>query len=223
MLRRALIGTFALALAAGTAGIALGQPAMPPPSTDPASAPAGTYVLDPNHASVIARIKHMGLSNFAIRFDTVEGSFTFDPKNPAASQVKATVNAASFDIGNQKFQDITLNEHFIKQRDVLGNTKNPNVTFVSTSIKHGAGNKGTMTGDLTLNGITKPVTFDVTFNGTSAGMGPGAGQRMGFTAMTTIKRSDFDIFTKPPLAMPSPLPLSEEVSLHIEAEFAKKS
>lgn len=222
MLRRALIGTFALAMAAGTAGIVLGQPAMPPPSTDPSAAPAGTYVLDPYHASVIARVKHMGLSNFAIRFDGVEGSFTYDPKNPTASQVKATVNAASFDIGNQKFQDMTLNDHFIKQRDVLGNSKNPNVTFVSTSIKHGAGNKGTMTGDLTLNGITKPVTFDVTFNGTAPGMG-GGGQRMGFTAMTVLHRSDFDIFTKPPLAMPSPLPLSEEVSLHIEAEFAKKS
>jgi polyisoprenoid-binding protein YceI len=219
MHRRALIGTFALALAAGLAGVSQAQ--MPAPSTDPAAAPAGEYVLDPNHASVIARIKHLGLSNFAIRFDTVSGSFTFDPKNPTASKVTATVDAASYDVGNQKYQDITLNEHFIHQRDVLGNSKNPKVTFVSTSIKRGAGNHGTMTGDLTLNGITKPVTFEVTFNGTMPGMGGGA-QRMGFSAMGVVHRSDFDIFTKAPMAMPAPV-LSEEVGLQIEAEFTKKS
>ena len=220
MLRRALIGSLALALLSGAA-VTSSLAQMPPPSTDPASAPAGDYVLDPNHASVIARLKHMGLSNFAIRFDSMDASFSFDPKNPGASQVKATVNAASFDVGNQKYQDMTLNEHFIRQRDVLGNSKNPNVTFVSTSIKRGEGNRGTMTGNLTLNGITKPVSFDVVFNGTAPGMG-GSPQRMGFSAAGVIRRSDFEIFTKPPIAMPAPI-LSEDVTLQIEAEFTKKS
>ncbi len=217
MLRRALIGAFAVAIAASAGGASLGQPKMAGPSTDPAAAPAGEYALDPLHASVVARIKHLGLSNFAIRFDTLEASYSFDPAHPTASKVTARVDANSFDVGNQRYQDMALNEHFIKQRDILGMSKNPNVTFVSTSIRSTGGNRGTMSGDLTLNGVTKPVTFDVVFNGTAPGMGGGP-QRMGFSAVTTLHRSDFQIAAM----MPPPI-LSDEVTLQIEAEFTKKS
>jgi polyisoprenoid-binding protein YceI len=217
MRSRALAAAFAFTLLAGASSLAVGQPAMPTASTDPATAPAGHYELDPMHASVIARIKHFGLSNFAIRFDTVQGAFDFDPAKPTASKVTASVDANSFDVGTQKYQDMTLNEHFIKQRDILGNSKNPMVSFASTSIKTTAANKGTMAGDLTLNGVTKPVTFDVTFNGTMKGMGGGP-QRMGFTALTTIKRSDFGVAPQMPATV-----LSDDVSLHIEAEFTKKA
>ncbi len=219
MRHKALAAVFALTLVVGASSFALGQPKGPPgPSTDPAAAPAGQYVVDRMHASVIARIKHFGLSNFAIRFDTVDASFAYDPAHPTDSKVTASVDANSFDVGTQQFNtELTLNQHFIKQRDILGNSKNPTVTFTSTSIKAGAGGKGTMTGDLTLNGVTKPVTFDVTFNGTMPGMGGGP-QRMGFSALTTIKRSDFNVAPQ----MPAPI-LSDDVPLHIEAEFTRKA
>lgn len=214
MHRRALVAALALSLAGSAIGAAVAQPAGP--SQDPGAAPAGQYVLDKNHASVIARIKHLGLSNFTIRFDNVDASFNFDPKNPAASKVQATVDANSYDVGTQKYQDMTLNEHFIKQRDILGNSKNPNVTFVSTSIQRTSGNKGVMNGNLTLNGITKPVSFQVTFNGTAPGMGGGA-QRMGFSAEGVIKRTQFEVLKM----MPPPL-IGDDVTIHIEAEFTKK-
>ena len=92
MHRRALVAALALTLAGGAFSAAVGQPAGP--SQDPAAAPAGEYVLDKNHASVIARVKHLGLSNFTIRFDNLDASYTFDPKNPAASKVQATVDAS---------------------------------------------------------------------------------------------------------------------------------
>ena len=215
MRHKALAAVFALTLVAGAATFAIAQPAAP--STDPAAAPAGQYVVDRMHASVIARIKHFGLSNFAIRFDTVDASFAYDPAHPTDSKVTASVDANSFDVGTQVYQDMTLNQHFIKQRDILGNSKNPTVTFTSTSIKTSGAGKGTMTGDLTLNGVTKPVTFDVTFNGTMPGMGGGP-QRMGFSALTTIKRSDFKVAPQ----MPVPI-LSDDVPLHIEAEFTRKA
>ena len=215
MHRRALVAALALTLAGGALSVAVGQPAGP--SQDPAAAPAGDYVLDKNHASVVARIKHLGLSNFTIRFDNVDASYSFDPKNPTASKVQATVDANSWDVGTQKLKpDMTLNEHFIKERDILGNSKNPNVTFVSTSIKRTGGNKGVMDGDLTLNGITKPVSFDVTFNGTAPGMGGGA-QRMGFSAEGVIKRTQFEV-----LKMLPPPMIGDDVTIHIEAEFTKK-
>jgi polyisoprenoid-binding protein YceI len=213
MHRRALVAaTLALSLVGG--GLAFAQPAGP--SKDPATAPAGEYVMDPLHTSVIARISHLGLSHFTIRFDKVDGHFNFDPKNPTAAKVEATIDANSWDVGTQKYQDITLNEHFIKQRDVLGNSKNPNVTFVSTSIKRSGGDKGVMEGNLTLNGITKPVTFNVTFNGTAPGMGGGA-QRMGFTAEGVIHRTDFQVLKQMPVPM-----IGDDVTIHIETEFTKK-
>jgi polyisoprenoid-binding protein YceI len=214
MHRRALVAALALTLAGGAFSAAVGQPAGP--SQDPAAAPAGEYVLDKNHASVIARVKHLGLSNFTIRFDNLDASYTFDPKNPAASKVQATVDANSYDVGTQQYQGMTLNEHFIKQRDILGNSKNPTVTFVSTSIQPTSGNKGVMNGNLTMNGITKPVSFDVTFNGTAPGMGGGP-QRMGFSAEGVIKRTDFDVLK----IMPVPM-IGDDVTIHIEAEFTKK-
>ncbi len=212
MFRPALAATVAFAILASASTAALSQPAGP--SKDPKAAPAGEYVLDRNHASVIARITHLGLSNFAIRLDDVDASFVYDPANPSAAKVTATVDTNSFDVGNQKYQDMTLNEHFIKQRDILGNSKNPKVTFVSTAINPSA---GTMTGNLTLNGVTKPVTLKVVFNGTAPGMGGGA-QRMGFSASGIIKRSDFGVAAQ----MPAPI-LSDEVGLQIEAEFTKKA
>ncbi len=180
--RRVLAAAVAFSLAAGAAGLAIGQ-GMPPLSTDPAAAPAGEYAVDPMHTSVIARASHMGLSHFAVRFDKVDGHFTYDPAHPTASKVTATVDATSLDVGTQVLPagngkpEMTLNDHFIKERDLAGGSKTALATFVSTAITSTGAGKGTMAGDLTLNGVTKPVTFDVTFNGTR-NMGA---QRMGFT------------------------------------------
>ncbi len=220
MNRRVLAAALAFAIAAGGASLALGQ-GMPTASKDASTAPAGTYVLDPMHCSVIARATHMGLSHFAVRFDTVDASFTYDPAHPAASQVTAVIDANSLDVGTQVLTDPktntsqTLNHHFVTERDLAGGSKTGKITFVSTAIHSDGDNKGTMSGNLTLNGVTKPVTFDVTFNGTMA-MGPQ--QRMGFSAMSTIKRSDFGI-----LAMAPATVISDDVSLHIEAEFVRKA
>jgi polyisoprenoid-binding protein YceI len=214
MHRRALMAALALTLAVGGASAAVGQPAGP--SKDPAAAPAGDYVMDPMHTSVVARISHLGLSNFTIRFDKVDGRFGYDPKNPTASKVEASVDANSWDVGTQQYQGMTLNDHFIKQRDVLGNSKNPTVTFVSTAIRQTSSGHGVMEGNLTLNGITHPVSFDVTFNGTMPGMGGGA-QRMGFTAEGVIHRTDFQVLK----IMPVPM-IGDNVTIHIETEFTKK-
>jgi len=187
----------------------LGGPALANPSTtDPAKVPAGTYVLDKKHASLTARIVHMGFSHYTLRFDGLDGSFTYDPANWQATKVTFTVDPKSVDTN-----DAAFNKQIAGYFEA---DKFPAITFVSTAVEGGADGKGTVTGDLTFHGVTKPVTLDVTFDGAGHGITP-IGTRLGFSGSTRIKRSDFGVsnfalnqFT------------SDEVDLTFEVEFEKK-
>lgn len=196
--------TAALALVLLTAPMASAAP-----STDPADMPAGTYVLDKGHASLIARVKHVGLSAYTVRFTGFDATYSYDPKAPAASRVEATIQAATLDTGTEKY-----NADFAAK--FLDAGANPTIKFVSTAINPGQGNIGTMTGDLTFRGVTRPVTLDVTYDGYTSGI---TGQRSGFSARGTIKRSDFGstFLLNPPLAM-----VGDEVELILELEFVKQ-
>ena len=178
------------------------------PSTDVSKMPAGTYVLDPQHASLIARVSHGGFSAYTIRFRITEARYSWDPASPRTAQVEATVDPASFDSGLGK-ADAAMAERFLEVE------RFPTARFVSTSIQPGEGGKGTMTGDLTLHGVTRPVTFDVTWNGYDSGI---FGRRSGFSARGVFKRSDFgiDSLLRPPLGF-----VGDEVELILELEFVK--
>jgi polyisoprenoid-binding protein YceI len=201
-----MIRTIAAAcvLAISLAGAALAAPS----TTDPAKVPAGTYVLDKKHASLTVKIVHMGFSHYTMRFDGIDGAFTYDPANWQATKATITVDPKSIDTHDPAF-DKQIAGYFEAE-------KFPAITFVSTALQGGADGKGTMTGDLTFHGVTKPVTFEVTFDGAGHGVSP-LGTRLGFSGATQIKRSDFGIsnfvlnqFT------------SDEVDLAFEVEFEKK-
>ena len=176
------------------------------PSINPADAPAGHYELDPRHASVTARVLHMGMSNFTMRFDHFSASYDYDPGHPRASRISVTLDAQSLDTG-----DPSVSKQFAGE--FLDADKNPTITFVSTAIAQTDANHGTVSGDLTFRGVTKPVVLNVTYNGS----GPGimGGHRMGFSATADIKRSDFgsDAWKNA---------VGDDVQLVIEAEFARK-
>ena len=200
--RLALVAAvFALTAAASSAANAEPKPA----SLDPADAPAGTYVLDKTHASLIASLSHMGLSHYTMRFDVLDASFSYDPRAPQASRVQATVDARSLDVGDPKVSAAFA-------RDFLAADDQPQIVFTSTAITY-SGVHGTMTGDLTLRGVTRPVTLDVIFNG--AGPGLLGGHRMGFSAAGDIKRSDFG--SRAWLSA-----VGDVVHIVIEAEFQRK-
>jgi len=171
-----------------------------------ADLPAGAYALDKKHASVTARVLHMGVSYYAVRFDTFDASFTYDPANPSGAKVKASVDATSLDVGapyGRRFAD-----------EFLDATKNPVVSFVSTQIVPAAdGKTATMTGNLTLHGMTKPVTFNVTFVG--VGHGLFGGTITGFSAVGTFKRSDFGSTFLLNL-------VGDDTEIEIDAEFDRK-
>jgi len=203
MTRRRTVALVALVIALPlVAAAAAGPPG-------PADVPAGHYVLDKRHASLIARVKHMGVSFYTLRFDDLDASFDYNPDRPEATRLEASVDPASLDV----------NADYGKQfaEEFLSVSKFPKATFVSTSVTSAGAGQGTVTGDLTLMGVTKPVTFNVTLIGSGHEVLPlPLGRRAaGFEATTTIKRSDFGSTYLNNL-------VGDEVTLQIEAEFEKK-
>lgn len=202
----------AVAIALLTAPAALAAPGVS--STKPADLPAGRYVLDKTHASVVGKIKHMGFSNYQFRFTKVDAEFTYDPKSPQDAKIKVTIDPASIDTstGADEF-GLKFNKELAGDGWLEAN-KYPTATFVSTKVEPGAGQSGKVYGDLTLHGVTKPVVLDVTFNGVGSGFVPGS-VKTGFSAVTSIKRSEFGVSKYVPL-------VGDEVALSIEVEFDKK-
>jgi polyisoprenoid-binding protein YceI len=206
--------TVALGLSAiglSTIGLAADQPAqaptMPPgPSTNLTAVPKGTYMLDPSHANVVFKISHLGFSTFIGRFNTIGGELDLNSKKPEKSKLNVKIDPASVDTKVAK-----LDEH-LKGADFFDVAKYPAVTFKSTKIEKLTDSTGKVTGDLTLHGVTKPVTLDVVFHGAAPHMMTKA-MTLGFDAETKIKRSDFGITAFVPA-------VGDEVTLLIEAEFS---
>ena len=199
-----------LATAAATALIAGSACALvfTPPSTKLGGVPSGMYTLDKNHANVIFNLSHMGFSRYFGRFNSMDGTLTFDPQNPEKSELQVTVDIASIDTNNEKLQDE------LKSAEWFDVPQFPQAKFVSTRIEKITGTTGKVYGDLTIHGVTKPVVLDVTFNGA----GPNEIMKvdeLGFSANTTIKRSDFGIAQYIPM-------VGDDVTLTIEAEFHHK-
>ncbi|THD82007.1 MAG: polyisoprenoid-binding protein [Phenylobacterium sp.] len=188
--------------------LALGAAAFANPVThDPAKVPAGTYVLDKRHASLTAKLAHLGgFSRYTLRFGGLDGGFTYDPANWQATKLSFTVDPKSVDTGDAGFN-----------KQIAGYfhpDKYPAISFVSTAITANEAGEGQVTGDLTFNGVTRPVTLNVTFNGEGPGL-LGVGTRMGFSGTTRIKRSDFHESAVSQWA-------GDDVDLLFEVEFTKK-
>ncbi len=178
-----------------------------PHSQDPAKVPAGDYVLDPHHASLLVKIPHMGFSNYTMRFDRLDGRFTYDPANWTATKVTITVDPTSINTGQPSF------DKTIAGPDYFDAAKYPAITFVSTGVA-GQDGKGSVSGDLTFHGVTRPVTLDVVFNGVGPGL-LGVGTRLGFSGTTHIKRSDFGVTAVSQFT-------GDDLELMFETEFTRK-
>ena len=199
MLRRMSIAVLAVLLASGAA-------AADPTTRDPVKVPAGTFALDPRHASLVVKIPHMGFSHYTLRFNKLDGAFTYDPANWQATKVSITVDPRSIDTADGLFNK-TVAGYFEPD-------KYPTIQFTSTALTSDAEGRGTLTGDLTLHGVTRPVTLDVTFNGYGPGL-PLMASRLGFSGSGKIKRSEFGVTAARPFA-------GDTVDLSFEVEFVKK-
>ncbi|WP_205320103.1 YceI family protein [Notoacmeibacter marinus] len=162
------------------------------------------YTLDPSHSQVVFTYDHLGFSQTTGMFSGFEGEIMFDAENPESSSVNVEIPASSILTGWDK-----RDEHFSSD-DFLGVEANPVVTFTSTEIKTTGEDTAEITGDLTMNGVTKPVTLDAKLN--KVGDHPMANKPWaGFDATATIMRSEWDMGKFAPN-------VSDEVELKISVE-----
>lgn len=176
-----------------------------PPKFDASAAPAGLYKSDPGHSYLSFSYNHMGYSNPIARWGAWSAELNWDPAAPELSTVTATVDVASVDTGVEK-----LDEH-LKAADFFDAAANPTITFKSTGLALNGGAAATMTGDLTIKGVTKPVTLDVTIN-KAADDSFAKAYKLGFSATGVLNRSDFGVDLYVPM-------VSDQVSVKIETEF----
>ncbi|TMN72380.1 hypothetical protein CWB85_07245 [Pseudoalteromonas sp. S1727] len=149
---------------------------------------AAEYVIDTQgaHAFVNFKIKHLGYSWLHGRFNTFDGSFSYDSANPNASQIMVTIDTKSIDSNHAE------RDKHLRGGDFLNVDKFPTATFKSTSIKFDDdGDEADVTGELTLHGVTKTITFEIDKIG--EGKDPWGGYRVGFEGETSLKLADFGI------------------------------
>lgn len=200
MLNRLILATIAFA-----AGTVLASGAV---STDPREAPAGAYQLEPRHTQIEFSIRHFGITDYHGRFDKASGTLSFNPTDPTKSAVAITIDMTSLNVPSTEL----ISQ--LAAPAIFDSAKFPTATFRSNSITKTGPNTGTIAGDLTIKGITKPAVLDVTYNGgTPAPMSPQAFM-IGFHATTMIKRSDFNMTGVMWSAM-----VGNDVKLDIDAPF----
>jgi polyisoprenoid-binding protein YceI len=170
------------------------------------------YALDPSHSQILFAWDHLGFSETTGMFSGFEGEILFDEENPAASSVSVAFPVSSLFTGWEQRDNHFMSADFF---DAVANASPEGdsadmVTFESTGIEVTGENTALITGDLTLNGITKEVVLDTTLN--NMGMHP-IEQRpwMGFDATTTVLRSDFGVGAFAPA-------VSDEVRIEISVE-----
>lgn len=214
-MNRALILALPLTLCAVAAPGFSQMPMEPPGKADMARVTSGTYAADPSHSLIGWRINHLGFNDYFGLFGDVSGTLVLDPANPAAAKVTATIPVAKVLTASPG-----LTAHLLKpaaeggKPDFFGAAP-ADATFVSTNVVPGAdGKSAAVTGNLTLNGVTKPVTLAAKFSGAGTNMMSGAAT-MGFHGEATIKRSDFGMAFLVPI-------VGDDVALTITIAFEKK-
>ena len=148
---------------------------------------AADYAIDKQgqHAFVNFKISHLGYSWLYGTFKDFDGSFSFDAAKPQDSKVNVTLNTTSVDTNHAE------RDKHLRSADFLNVSKHPTATFASTAVTSTGEGTADIAGDLTLNGVTKPVVIAATFIG--EGKDPWGGYRAGFEGSTKLKLKDFDI------------------------------
>jgi polyisoprenoid-binding protein YceI len=188
-----------VSLAVAAAGLALSATAF----AGPAAAPTGAYKIDAAHSGAFFEVGHLG---GVTRFNEISGDLLVDA--PEKSKISVTIKTDSVDSNHEG-----LDKH-LKSPDFFNAVQFPTMTFTSTGVKLDGSGEGSIAGNLTLRGVTKPVTFKLKHVGTGKGMK--GEQRVGYVATGTIKRTDFGMSYGVPGAA------TDEVDLRINIEGVKQ-
>ncbi len=174
---------------------------------------SGLYELEKTHAFLTWTVQHNGISGYTVNFTDFDADLVFDAETPANSQLSVSINPTAL---NTNYPDP---EKKVEWETELGTDARfmnanefPTITFTSTAVEQTGEFEGTVTGDLTFLGVTKPVTLNVSYGGVANP--PWFGQRdvIGFTASTTITRSDFGSTALAAV-------ISDEVEIEFSGEF----
>jgi polyisoprenoid-binding protein YceI len=186
-------------------------------STDPATTTAselplaaGIWHLDAVHSGVHFRVRHIGLSNVRGRFNRFDATLTVG-ETLADTRAEATIDMSSVDT-NQPDRDAHL-----LGTDFFSADQHPRMTFRSTGTRAAGDGSFALDGELTLNGVTRPVTLDVAFHGVETFPVDGS-THAGFSATTTVKRDDFGVDFNAPLGMDK-LAIGTKVAVELELQF----
>lgn len=173
---------------------------------------AGTYVLDPAHTTIGFVARHAMVTKTRGKFEDFEDTITV-AENIADSKADVTIKSASINTGNDD------RDGHVKGDDFFAVEKYPELTFTATSFNVDEAGNGTVTGDLTIKGVTKPVTLDVETEGLAED--PFGNTRFGFEATTKINRLDYGIDFNAPLKTGGVL-VSEEIKIELEVSAIKQ-
>ena len=172
---------------------------------------AGTWDIDPSHSTVGCSVKHLGIARTRGRFGSFSGTVEV-AERPEASRVDVAIEAASVDT-----RDETRDEH-LRSDDFFAVAEHPELRFVSTGVQ-GSGERWTLDGDLTIRGVTRPVSLDVTYEGGATD--PWGGTRAGFTARTEVDREAWGLTWNAALETGGLL-VGKKVAIELEVELVKR-
>jgi len=176
-------------------------------NTDVTELRGGAYTLDPDHATLLWKINHLGFSTFIGRFNDFDASLDFDPENIEASQVEVVINTAGLDINNEEFAEELRGDAWFNVEQF------PQAVFRTTSFVESVDEDTfVFAGDLTLLGVTAPVDLEINFHGGGRNFLTRS-YTLGFSASTSFLRSDYglDRFTS--------FGVGDEIELEIHVEF----
>jgi polyisoprenoid-binding protein YceI len=183
-------------------------------TTQQPSAPTITqWRIDASHTSVGFAVKHMMISTVRGHFGAVDGTLRADPDDWTRSSIEVSIQADSIDTREEK------RDAHLRSADFFDVEKYPTLTFKSTRIEAAGSHRYRVTGDLTIRGVTKPVTLDVTEEG--QGKDPWGGERAGFSASGTVDRSAFGLNWNQALELGGWL-VGNEIKIVLDAEFVRQ-
>jgi len=175
--------------------------------TTTTTAPTGTYTIDPSHSRVGFVARHAMVTKVRGSFDDFQGSGYFDADDPASSRLELVIEAASIDTRNAD------RDAHLRSNDFFDMEAHPQIRFVSTSVEQVDAESYRVGGDLTIKGVTRPVTVD--FELTGAATDPFGNDRIGFEGRTTVNRKDWGVSWNAALEAGGVL-VSEKVTLEFD-------
>jgi polyisoprenoid-binding protein YceI len=171
-----------------------------------ASAATTTWQIDPNHSAAHFSVRHLMVSNVRGEFGNIHGTITFDDQDPSRSAIEATIDATTINTR------VANRDNDLKSPNFFDVAKYPTITFKSAKVRSTGPNAFTVEGDLTIHGVTKPVTLQVE---ATPAIQTNGGQRRGAEATTKLSRKDFGVNGTPAM-------VGDEVQITLDVEAVHK-